>query len=67
MRGTVEGSGGMIPGEVLLADGRVWINPGRLTITLTVLNTGDRPVQIGSHYHLAEANPALRPDREAAW
>ena len=57
----------MIPGEVLLEDGPVWINPGMPTITLTVVNVGDRPVQVGSHYYLAEANPALRLDREAAW
>ncbi len=43
------------------------LNPGRDAITLEVVNTGDRPVQVGSHYHFAEANPALRFDRDAAW
>jgi len=66
VRVPVEGTGGIIPGEVLLEDGPVWINGGKPTITLTVVNAGDRPVPVGSHYHLAEANPALRLDREAA-
>jgi urease subunit beta len=57
----------MIPGEVLFGDGDVEINAGRATVTLRVSNEGDRPVQIGSHYHFAEANPALRFDRDAAW
>ncbi|ASW54847.1 urease subunit beta [Plantactinospora sp. KBS50] len=57
----------MIPGEVLLADGDVEINPGRAVTTLTVTNTADRPVQVGSHYHFAEANPGLSFDRAAAW
>ncbi|MEN3309390.1 MAG: urease subunit beta [Micromonosporaceae bacterium] len=57
----------MIPGEVLLGDGPVTINAGRPETTLMVVNTGDRPVQVGSHYHFAEANPALQFDREAAW
>ncbi len=57
----------MIPGEVVFADGPVVINAGREELVLEVLNTGDRPVQVGSHYHFAEANPALRFDRDAAW
>lgn len=56
----------MIPGEVVGPDDAVPRNPGRPRITLVVENTGDRPVQVGSHYHFAEANPALRFDREAA-
>ncbi len=55
------------PGEVVLGDGPVVINAGRPVTTLTVVNTGDRPVQVGSHYHFAEANPALRFDRTTAW
>jgi urease subunit beta len=54
------------PGEVLLGDGPVEINAGRPVTVLVVTNTGDRPVQVGSHYHFAEANPALRFDRAAA-
>jgi urease subunit beta len=57
----------MIPGELLPGDGPVPINAGRPELTLTVVNTGDRPVQIGSHYHFAEANPALDFDRAGAW
>jgi urease subunit beta len=56
----------MIPGELLLADGEIEINAGRATITLTVANTGDRPIQVGSHYHFAETNAALAFDRAAA-
>ncbi len=56
----------MIPGEVLVADGDIALNVGREAITLEVANTGDRPVQVGSHYHFAEANPALSFDRDAA-
>src|SRR5439155_22375825 len=56
-----------IPGEILLGDGPVAINRGRPVTTLVVANTGDRPVQVGSHYHFAEANPALSFDRAAAW
>jgi urease subunit beta len=54
------------PGEVLYGDGPVEINAGRPVTVLVVTNTGDRPVQVGSHYHFAEANPALRFDRVAA-
>ena len=56
-----------VPGEVLLGDGAVTINAGRPVTTLVVVNTGDRPVQVGSHYHFAEANPALSFDRDQAW
>ena len=56
----------MIPGEVVPGDGPVIINAGRPELALTVRNTGDRPVQVGSHYHFAEANPGLEFDRGAA-
>ncbi|MFI8436927.1 urease subunit beta [Streptomyces sp. NPDC079020] len=56
----------MIPGEILYADGPVAVNAGRPVTRLTVLNAADRPVQVGSHYHFAEANPGLRFDRSAA-
>ncbi|MAT93541.1 MAG: urease subunit beta [Halioglobus sp.] len=56
----------MIPGEFLLADGEIALNAGRDTLTLEVANSGDRPVQVGSHYHFFEVNPALQFDREAA-
>lgn len=55
-----------VPGEVVHGDGAVELNPGRARTTLTVVNTGDRPVQVGSHYHFAQANDALEFDREAA-
>ncbi len=76
MRDTVEPTGQpgtgpqpqpQVPGEVRLAAEPLELNAGARRTTLTVLNTGDRPVQVGSHYHLAEANPALDLDREAAW
>ena len=57
----------MIPGEVLCGDGPVIINAGREAITLRVENTADRPIQVGSHYHFAEVNPALAFDRKTAW
>jgi urease subunit beta len=57
----------MVPGEILHAEGVVAINAGRPVLTLTVENAGDRPVQVGSHYHFAVANPALVFDRDAAW
>jgi urease subunit beta len=57
----------VIPGEIIVGDGPVVINAGRPVLQLVVVNTGDRPVQVGSHYHFAEANPALRFDRLAAW
>ncbi|TDN67081.1 urease subunit beta [Paraburkholderia sp. BL10I2N1] len=56
----------MIPGELLTDDGEHELNAGRATIVVTVSNTGDRPVQIGSHYHFYEVNPALSFDREKA-
>ena len=56
----------MIPGEYLIADGEITLNADRQAITLAVANTGDRPVQVGSHYHFFEANEALRFDRAAA-
>lgn len=57
----------MIPGELLPADGELVLNEGATAITLMVANTGDRPVQVGSHYHFAETNPALDFDRDAAY
>ncbi|WP_047310071.1 urease subunit beta [Rhodopseudomonas palustris] len=56
----------MIPGELLIEDGEIELNAGRATVTLTVSNTGDRPIQVGSHYHFFETNPALRFDRDKA-
>lgn len=56
----------MIPGELICADGELELNKGRKTITLRVLNGGDRPIQVGSHFHFADVNPALELDREAA-
>jgi urease subunit beta len=56
----------MIPGEVLTADGEIELNAGREAVTLSVANAGDRPIQVGSHYHFFETNPALQFDREAA-
>lgn len=53
----------MIPGELFCADGTLTLNEGATAITLMVANTGDRPVQVGSHYHFAESNPALEFDR----
>ncbi len=57
----------MIPGEIETAEGEIALNEGREAVTLMVANTGDRPVQVGSHYHFAEANAALEFDRAAAW
>ena len=56
----------MIPGEIICAPGEITLNPNRPELTLLVSNTGDRPVQVGSHYHFAETNPALAFDRTAA-
>jgi urease subunit beta len=56
----------MIPGEMLIDDGEIELNAGRKTVTLVVANGGDRPIQVGSHYHFFETNPALRFDRKAA-
>ena len=56
----------MIPGELRTADGTIELNAGRATLELTVLNTGDRPIQVGSHFHVADVNAALQLDRTAA-
>ena len=56
----------MIPGEILPAEGMITLNEGAEAVVLMVANTGDRPVQVGSHYHFAETNPALEFDRGAA-
>jgi urease beta subunit len=54
----------MIPGECIVKDGEIELNAGRANVTVEVANTGDRPVQVGSHYHFYETNPALSFDRE---
>jgi urease subunit beta len=56
----------MIPGEMLIDDGEIELNAGRPTVVVTVANKGDRPVQVGSHYHFYEVNDALAFDRDAA-
>ena len=56
----------MIPGEYFIQDGEIELNKGRKSLTLTVSNTGDRPIQVGSHYHFFETNPALQFDRKQA-
>jgi urease subunit beta len=56
----------MIPGEILPASGEIELNAGQPTVTIDVANTGDRPIQVGSHYHFYETNPALAFDRERA-
>jgi len=56
----------VIPGEYLIDEGEHTLNPGRAVLTLVVRNTGDRPIQVGSHYHFAETNAALAFDRDAA-
>jgi urease subunit beta len=56
----------MKPGEIMTAKGEIELNAGRPTVTLEIANTGDRPIQVGSHYHFYETNPALRFDREKA-
>ena len=56
----------MIPGEVFIKDGDIELNKGRKTVTLSVANSGDRPIQVGSHYHFFETNPALKFDRKEA-
>src|SRR6202453_3846919 len=53
----------MIPGELFIKDGEIELNAGRKTVTLEVSNTGDRPIQVGSHYHFFETNPALKFER----
>jgi urease subunit beta len=57
----------MIPGEMLIEEGEIELNAGRATATVTVANSGDRPVQVGSHFHFYEVNPALAFDREQAY
>jgi urease subunit beta len=54
----------MKPGEIITPDGEIELNAGRKTLAMTVANTGDRPIQVGSHYHFFETNPALRFERE---
>jgi urease subunit beta len=56
----------MIPGEYFIKPGEIELNKGRKTLTLTVANSGDRPIQVGSHYHFFETNPALQFDRAKA-
>jgi urease beta subunit len=56
----------MLPGEIIVAAGEIELNAGRATVTVTVANTGDRPIQVGSHYHFYETNRALAFDREKA-
>jgi urease subunit beta len=56
----------MIPGEIITQPGEVELNKGRKTVTLTVANSGDRPIQVGSHYHFFETNPALKFERKKA-
>ena len=56
----------MIPGEYFIKDGEIELNKGRKSLTLTVSNSGDRPIQVGSHYHFFETNPALKFDRQQA-
>jgi urease subunit beta len=56
----------MIPGEMFIKDGDIELNAGRPSVTITVSNTGDRPIQVGSHYHFFETNPALKFDRAKA-
>ena len=57
----------MIPGEMLIEEGDIELNAGRATVSVTVANSGDRPVQVGSHFHFHEVNPALAFDRELAY
>ncbi len=56
----------MIPGEMFIAPGEIELNKGRKTVTLNVANSGDRPIQVGSHYHFFETNPALKFERKKA-
>lgn len=57
----------MIPGEFLIEDGDLELNVGRVTVSITVANSGDRPIQVGSHFHFFETNPALQFDRQLAY
>ena len=63
---TIRSGEPMIPGEMFIQNGEIELNVGRKTVTLTVSNTGDRPIQVGSHYHFFETNPALKFDRKKA-
>ena len=56
----------MIPGEIITQDGEIELNAGRKTITIAITNSGDRPIQVGSHYHFFETNPALKFARQKA-
>jgi urease subunit beta len=56
----------MIPGEIITAEGDIELNKGRKAVTITVANSGDRPIQVGSHYHFFETNPALKFERKKA-
>jgi urease subunit beta len=56
----------MIPGELFIQEGEIELNAGRKTVTMSVTNSGDRPIQVGSHYHFSETNPALKFDRRRA-
>ena len=56
----------MTPGELFIKDGEITLNAGRKTVTLAITNTGDRPIQVGSHYHFFETNPALKFERRQA-
>jgi urease beta subunit len=62
----MSGADDVIPGEVIAAAGSITLNAGRERLAVTVDNTGDRPIQVGSHYHFAAVNPALAFDRDAA-
>ena len=57
----------MIPGEMLIEEGDIELNVGRATVTVTVANSGDRPIQVGSHFHFFETNPALNFDRQLGY
>lgn len=57
----------MIPGEIVAEDGDIELNVGRAATRITVINTGDRPIQVGSHYHFFETNDALQFERQRAW
>ena len=62
----MDGIAEMIPGEMFIKEGAITLNAGRKTVTLSVTNSGDRPIQVGSHYHFFETNPALKFDRKKA-
>lgn len=65
--GTGDDGERLVPGEVIAADGEIELSPGRESVEIEVVNTGDRPVQVGSHYHFFETNPALRFERREAF